>query len=128
MESKNSVLVFLPDERITKENMMVLAQELINKIPKKVFLPEVEVKKVISIEEMIDRLTDRIHKSLNMNFKEFAGVGITKEEKVTVIVSFLAMLELVRVGVVHVIQENNFEDIIINKREEGDNRVASNEE
>ncbi|MEK7588651.1 MAG: segregation/condensation protein A [Patescibacteria group bacterium] len=125
LESKKSVLVFLPDERITKENMMLLAQELINKIPKKVFLPKVEVKKVVSIEEMIDRLTERIHKSLNMNFKEFAGVGITKEEKVTVIVSFLAMLELVRVGVVHVIQENNFEDIIINKREEITEEVIS---
>jgi segregation and condensation protein A len=128
MESKNSVLVFLPDEKITPQNMMVLAQELINKIPKKIFLPEVEVKKVVSIEEMIDRLTDRIHKSLNMNFKEFAGIGVTKEEKVTVIVSFLAMLELVRVGVVHVIQENNFEDIIINKREDIGAEIILNEE
>ena len=66
-----------------------------------------EVKKVVSIEEMINKLTERIQNSLKMNFREFAGEAQTKEERVFVIVGFLAMLELVR----------NFEDIIIEKQE-----------
>ena len=53
-----------------------------------------------------------------MNFKEFAGEVQTKEQKVIVIVGFLAMLELVRQGILKVAQENNFEDIIISKEEE----------
>ena len=36
-----------------------------------------------------------------------------KEEKIFVIVGFLAMLELVRGGILNAIQDNNFEDIII---------------
>ena len=72
--------------------MMTLAREVLNRIPKAVFLQEVEVKKVISIEEMIDRLTDRIKKTLSMSFREFAGKPITREHKVEVIVGFLAML------------------------------------
>ena len=117
LERKNDTLVFLPDEQITKESMMAFARAALGKIPKKVFLPEVEVKTVISIEEMIDKLTARIQDSLKMNFKDFAGKAATKEEKVFVIVGFLAMLEMVRNGILNVVQENNFEDIIIEKQE-----------
>jgi len=117
LERKNDVLVFLPDEQITKDSMMTFARGVLGKLPQKVFLPNVEVKKVISIEEMIDKLTKRIENSLKFNFKEFAGKAETKEERVVVIVGFLAMLELVRQGILSVAQENNFEDIIISKEE-----------
>ncbi len=116
-ERKNDILIFLPDNKITKDSMMTFASDVLGRIPKKVFLPEVEVKKVISIEEMIDKLTERISNTLSMNFKEFAGGSKTKEEKVFVIVGFLAVLELSRQGILNLIQENNFEDIIIEKQE-----------
>jgi chromatin segregation and condensation protein Rec8/ScpA/Scc1 (kleisin family) len=67
---------------------------------------------------MIDRLTERITSSLKFNFRDFAGGAKTKEEKVTVIVSFLAMLELVRNGILNAIQENRTDDIIIEKQVE----------
>jgi segregation and condensation protein A len=118
LERKNEVLIFLPDEQITKESMMTFAHGALDKVPKKVFLPEVEVKKVISIEEMISKLTQRIEETLEMNFKDFAGKAKTKEEKVVVIIGFLAMLELVRQGILHAIQEGSFEDIIIKKQSE----------
>ncbi len=116
-ERKNDILIFLPDSKITKDSMMTFASDVLGRIPKKVFLPEIEVKKVISIEEMIDKLTERISNTLSMNFKEFAGGSKTKEEKVFVIVGFLAVLELSRQGILNLIQENNFEDIIIEKQE-----------
>ena len=117
LERKIDTLVFLPDEQITKENMMTLVHSVMGAIPQKIFLPKVEVKKIISIEEMIDKLTERIQNSIKMNFKDFAGMGGTREEKITVIVGFLAMLELVRNGILHAVQENNSADIIIEKRE-----------
>ncbi|MFA6273709.1 MAG: ScpA family protein [Candidatus Paceibacterota bacterium] len=117
LERQSEVLVFLPDEQITKESMMHFVRHVIDKIPKKIFLPEVEVKKVVSIEEMIGKLTDRIQSAIKINFKEFTGSAKTKEEKVFVIVGFLAMLELVRNGILNAVQENNFEDIIIEKQE-----------
>jgi segregation and condensation protein A len=117
LERKNDFLVFLPDDQITKDSMMSFASNVLGRIPKKVFLPNVEVKKVVSIEEMINKLTERIQSSLKMNFREFAGEAQTKEERVFVIVGFLAMLELVRNGILCAVQENNFEDIIIEKQE-----------
>lgn len=125
-ERKNDVLVFLPDDQITKENMMTLAGDLLNKIPKKVFLPDVEVKKVVSLEEMIGNLTNRIQTTMKMKFKDFAGGAQNKQEKVFVIVSFLAMLELVRVGTLDAEQEENFADITIENRAE-DNISNNNE-
>lgn len=117
LERKNDVLVFLPDEQITKESMMAFAREALGAMPKKIFLPEVEVRKVISLEEMIGKLTERITNALKMNFRDFAGKAVTREEKVTVIVGFLAMLELVRNGILDAVQNNHSEDIIIEKME-----------
>ena len=56
-ERKHDALIFLPDDQITKESMMTFALNVLGRIPQKAFLPEVEVKTIISIEEMIDRLT-----------------------------------------------------------------------
>jgi segregation and condensation protein A len=119
LERKNDFLVFLPDEQITKESMMALAQSVLGSIPKKTFLPEAEVRKVISLEEMIDKLTERIKKTLQINFKDFGGKVTSKEEKVFMIVGFLAMLELVRQGIIEAVQENDDGDIIMTKQEEG---------
>jgi segregation and condensation protein A len=109
LEKKNFNIVFLPDEQITPESMMTFARNTLGAMPKKVLLPKVELRTVISLEEMIDRLTERIKKSITMNFKDFNErlvPGATREERVVVIVGFLAMLELIRQGVMDAIQEN----------------------
>ncbi len=116
-EHKNQTIIFLPDEQISKESMLDFARVALGRIPKKISLPEVEVKKVISIEEMIDNLTQRIQESMPINFRDISGKIQTKEDKVVMIVGFLAMLELVRQGILHVIQDNNFDDIMMEKQE-----------
>jgi len=102
---------------MTLENIRRAMLDVLLHLPKKESLPKVLVKKVISLEEMIDSLTVRIQSSLKMAFKTFAGVG--KEEKVMVIVSFLAMLELVKQGVLSVSQEQIFDDIHMESRDIG---------
>jgi segregation and condensation protein A len=116
LERKNEVLVFLPDEQITKENMMIFARDVLGSMPKKDILPEAEVKKVISIEEMIAKLTERIKNSLKMSFKDLHGKISSREEKINAIVGFLAMLELVRQGIIDAIQESDGGDIIMEKQ------------
>ncbi len=109
--------VFSPDPAITIPKMLESIREVIQNLPKKEFLPEVSVQKIISIEEMISNLIDRVQTNLKLSFKEFTKINSTdaKEQKVYVIISFLAMLELVRTGIVDVIQNNNFHDIQIEK-------------
>lgn len=103
--------VFVPSKEMEPTGVFAAIRDVIARFPKKVALPKVVVKKVISLEEMMTRLTDRITSNLKMGFREFAGVG--KEEKVNVIVSFLAMLELVKQGILSVTQESPDADIHI---------------
>lgn len=102
--------VFSPDPEMTLENIFASAQQVLKNIPKREFLPKVVVDKVISLEEMITNLTERISSNFKMSFHEFSSKA-GKAERVHVIVSFLAMLELVKQGVISVSQENHFEDI-----------------
>ncbi len=114
-----SLPIFSPDPLINKENIGKIIEEIMNQVPKeKEPMPELEIKKVIKIEEVIDNLTNRIQNALNLSFREFSDPkdSKTKEEaKVHIIISFLAMLELVREGVIDVVQKSSFEDIEMNK-------------
>ena len=101
--------VFSPDTSMTIPNLTKAIQDLLQNLPKKEIVPKAVIKKVISLEDMIVNLTHRIKSNLKMSFREFARMG--KEEKVNVIVSFLAMLELVKQGVILVKQDDEFSDI-----------------
>ena len=109
--------IFAPDSEFTLEKSFFLLKDLIGRLPKKEKLPQVVVEKVISLEDMIGTLTNRIQSQLRMSFKTFAGEH--KQNKVNFIVSFLAMLELVKQGIVHVTQESNFADIHMETKEVG---------
>jgi segregation and condensation protein A len=109
--------VFTPDIAFTLEKALFSLKDLINRLPKKENLPKHVVQKVISLEDMISNLTTRITTSLRMSFKQFTSEH--KGERVNVIVSFLAMLELVKEGVLHVSQEREFDDIHMETKEVG---------
>jgi len=112
--------IFSPDPQITINNIHLSMIEVLNHLPKKTEkIPEVEVKKIINIDEIINSLTERIQGAMNLSFKEFtqaSGAENQEEAKVHVIISFLAMLELVREGIIDVIQNSSFGDIEINKQ------------
>ena len=113
--------IFSPDTQITVKNINQSVLEVLAHVPKKQEkLPELEVKKIINIDEIINSLTDRIQGAINLSFKDFtqaSGAENQEEAKIHVIISFLAMLELVREGIIDVIQNSSFEDITINKQE-----------
>ncbi|HEY4512562.1 MAG TPA: segregation/condensation protein A [Candidatus Paceibacterota bacterium] len=105
--------VFSPHETMTLEAVKISLEAIIGRFPKKETLQKATVRKVISLEEMIERLAGRIQSGLSLSFGQFSGKGekMSSEKKVEVIVGFLAMLELVKQGILSVMQENHFEDI-----------------
>lgn len=112
--------IFSPDPVISVANLSKCMEDVLNQVPKKeAKLPHIEIKKIINIDEVINSLTDRIQNAMNLSFREFSqshGASDGEEAKVHIIVSFLAMLELVREGLIDVIQNNSFEDIEINRQ------------
>jgi len=100
--------VFVPHESITVGALGDALRAVLDAIPQPKKMTETVVQKVVSIEEMIGNLTERIQKSITMRFSEFAG---SAKERGHVIVGFLALLELVKQGLVTVRQHGAFKDI-----------------
>ena len=108
---KNPSVIFSPDSRTDIKHLLFALETVISSLPKKELLPKVTVKKVVSLEEMITRLSERISKATKLTFSEFHGSRgtLTYEKKISIIVGFLAMLELVKRGAIRVTQEENGE-------------------
>ncbi len=101
--------LYIPDPSATPASLRAAAQTLIDGFPSMPALPKVEVKKIMSLEEMINSMAARISKAFKMSFKEFAG----KKERGEIIISFLALLELVKQGIIKAEQEARHGDITL---------------
>jgi segregation and condensation protein A len=108
--------LFLPDKYTNMGALRDAMSSVIENLPKKVEKPKVAVRKVISLEEMMGNLQIRIEKQFKLTFKEFAGGSA---ERHTVIVGFLAVLEMVKQGMVMVNQGGRFHDIEIERHGPG---------
>ncbi len=113
--TKNDVVVFAPDQHTTVLGLLGAIHRVIASLPKPEKLPEAIVKKVVSLEEMMERLAERMKTTLKTSFRSFAG----RAERAEMVVSFLALLELVRQGVVDVVQTEKFGDISMESRDVG---------
>ncbi len=105
------VPVFAPPKSISLSLMQSAIRSVLSAIPKTEALSKVAIKKVISLEQMIENLKGRITSALRMNFNEFSGAH--KGDRVTVIVGFLALLELVKDGLIYVNQDKPLGDIVM---------------
>lgn len=120
LETKIEMKVFAPDKAITLESMFANMQDVIKAVPEpEPVKPEVQVMKIRSLEDTINDVVERVTRAMKMSFKDLSAAvpGEGKEKKVGVIVSFLAMLELVRNGFMHAEQEGDFQDINLEKIE-----------
>jgi segregation and condensation protein A len=114
-----TVVVFAPGKDIAPVSLKDAMYRVLNSLPKIVVEQKATVKKVISLEEMMDRLEDRINNAMKMTFRQFSQSKGDKMEKVNVILSFLAMLELVKQGAIDVRQDRTFEEIEMERMEVG---------
>ena len=105
--------IFLPDQWTTKDALYgAMKGILTNLIVVKPFTPTATVRKIISLEEMIQKLEDRIIRQVKLRFSDITKHDPDPKMK---IVSFLAILELVKQGFVSVRQESRFDEIHIEK-------------
>jgi segregation and condensation protein A len=102
---------FKPSDSLTLAQMADSMRSVLAVMPRRDNKkPEVRVKKALNLEDVVADLIQRAKKSISMSFKDFVA---NKNEKVNIIVSFLAMLELVKRGSIMVRQEAHFDDISI---------------
>jgi segregation and condensation protein A len=100
--------IFAPSKDLTLAALGDALAAALAAIEEQEELPETRVKPTVTIEEMMDSLLTRVQQALTISFKDFSGkIG----GRVEVIVSFLAMLELVKQGAIDAAQQAQFGDI-----------------
>ena len=103
---------FLEPKGLTKQKLVTAMKQIIANLPKTEILPKAMIRKAVSLEKKIEEIISRIHQQIEISFSDaFAAKG----EKIEIIVSFLAVLELIKRGFVVVEQKTVFDNIKIKK-------------
>jgi len=108
--------LFVTDLYTTVTALERAISEVIINLPKKEIKPRVQVRKAVSLEEMIERLRKRIENAVQLKFSELIE---DSTERGLVIVGFLAILESVKQGSILVTQAARFEEIEITREQTG---------
>lgn len=103
---------FIPPRNATMPLLQELYQKVIRRLEPIAQLPKAAILRAISIEEKIEQLRARVARSLKTSFHRFMAEAQDRSEMV---VSFLALLELIKQRIVSVNQGHLFEDIQLEK-------------
>lgn len=106
--------VFCPPEKITASDLASAFDDVISKLPDVSHLKQETMREVISIKDKIEHILQNLSERIECTFSQAVTNAKTKVE---VIVTFLAMLELVRKNIVVIEQSEMFGDIKIKKIE-----------
>ncbi len=105
-----TIPLFVPDKYCDLTELRNVMSDVLSDLPKKENPVKAHIKAVISLEEMMQKLESRISKSSYLRFSE---LRFNEPERKTVIVSFLAVLELFKQGNLIITQVERFDDIEI---------------
>jgi len=103
---------FCPPPKLTGQNLAQTFAEVLRGLGPILNLPTEVVRKTINIQEKIAQIRERIFRETTSRFSDILREA---KDKTEVIVSFLALLELIKQKVVCVKQTNVFDDIEIEK-------------
>ncbi len=103
---------FSPPAGLRLKDLGLIFQEVLKRLEPIVNLPKDIIQKTITITEKINQIKNYILEKVSFSFRKLLNNGSTKTE---VIVSFLAMLELVKQKTISVSQSEMFEEIEIRR-------------
>lgn len=101
---------FLPPVDVTPDVLSQALHRVIHRLEPLRSLPQAAVGRVVTIQEKIRGLLERIRSAARTTFHEFVG---GRQDRSEMVVSFLALLELVKQRFVRVAQTDLFHDIDI---------------
>ena len=109
----NNLNFFSPPKKLTKENLAAVFEELISVIrPPEEELEEERLERKINIEDKILAIQQILLEKIKINFSKIMEKA---ESKTEIIVSFLAILELIKQRNIFACQDDLFGEITINK-------------
>lgn len=108
--TKPKIESFVPPEDVNVDNLWDLLQKVLEKIPEEPVLPQGIIEKQISIEEKIEEIKRTIAERNRLALKHFLEKS---SHKLEVIVTFLAILELLKQRILIIQQERTFGEITL---------------
>ncbi len=107
--------IFVPDTRVTKEMLQSIALLTLSTFTSPKQIVHVAVEQALRIENVIEKLLDRVRLATSLTLDSLADTASTFEEKKKIlIVNFIALLELVKSGSISAYQTDARGDIYIN--------------
>ncbi len=103
---------FFPDNSVSKEILFKSIQKILSDLKELDNLPKAKIKEAISIQEKIDSLQSRLSGQVETKLSELLASAKNKDE---LIVTFLALLELIKQKLFVADQETLFAEVIIKK-------------
>jgi len=104
---------FAPPEGIGAKELAKIYEDILGQIPVLEKLEEERIIRVISLKERIDNLREMLSNKIEINFSEIVKKG---GDRIEIIVSFLAVLEMVKQRIVVVEQGDMFYEIKLRKK------------
>ena len=102
--------IFNPPPQLDAPELQRIMLEVLRKIEPIVSLPEEVIERTVSIQQKIDQIRTLIIQQETTSFQALLNTAGTKTE---VIVTFLALLELIKQENIIVVQRSVFDDITI---------------
>lgn len=103
--------IFSPPAKLTRASLAIVFKDLISQIkPEEEKLEEEKLERKINIEDKILAIQEALLKKIRINFSKILEKA---ESKTEIIVSFLAILELIKQRDIMVKQEGLFDEIVI---------------
>lgn len=100
--------LFYPPEKIVAEDLLKAFSKVLGEIPVVEKLEQDLVAEILTLEDKIVHLQNTLRERVQTSFSELVA---NAKDKVEVVVSFLAMLELVKQRIIHVEQDELFQEI-----------------
>ncbi len=108
----NLPITFYPPKNISSGELLKIYEAFIKTVPQIEKLEQQSLARVVTIEEKLKELTERIGVAVEASFKELSG---QVKEKIDIILTFLAMLMLMRSRILTASQDGLFGEIKVKK-------------
>jgi len=114
---RDDPVVYAPPEadKVSPALLYACISNMIETMPYKISIPQTAIKKIESLEEVMNRLMSRVAQGVGLSFNKVRGKNATgtAEQRIGIVITFLAILELIRRGKIAATQSSIFHDIII---------------
>ncbi len=108
----NFEVTFSPPKLLKADELSSVYAEILNRIDYIVNLPQRALEQTVSLKEKVTNIRDIIFKLQKINFSE---ILVNAKNRTEMVVSFMALLELIKSGEVAVNQVGVFDEIYIEK-------------